>query len=45
MKCKCKKNLQEIRISRIVPLWKHYYWRSKHEAVQSMYAAMNVFFH
>jgi len=25
MKCKCKINLQEIRIKPIVQLWKHYY--------------------
>jgi len=30
MKCKCKKNLQEIRINPIFQLLKHYYRRSKH---------------
>jgi len=37
--------LQESRISPIVQLSKHYYRRSKHEACQSMFAAVNVFFH
>jgi len=37
--------LQESRINPIVQLPKHYYRRSKHEAGQSMCAAMNVFFH
>jgi len=45
MKCKCNKNLQKIRINPIVQLSKHCYWSSKHEACQSMCAAMNVFFH
>jgi len=45
MKCKYKKNVQEIRINPIVQLWKHYYRSSKHEAGRSMCAAMNVFFH
>jgi len=45
MKRKCKKKLQEIRINPIIQLSKHYYRRSKHEAGQSMCAAMNVFFH
>jgi len=44
MKCKCKKNLQEIRINPIVQLSKHYYRRNKQEACQSMCAAMNVFY-
>jgi len=35
-----QKILQEIRISPIVQLWKHYYRRSKHGAGQSMCAAM-----
>jgi len=43
MKCKCKKNLQEIKINPIVQLSKHYYQSSKHEAGQSMCAVMNVF--
>jgi len=45
MKRKCKKILQETRINPIVQLWKHYYWMSKHEAGQSMSAAMSVTFH
>jgi len=45
MKCKCKKKLQEIRISHIVQLWKLYYRSSKHEVGQSIRVAMNVFFH
>jgi len=45
MERKCKKNLHEIRIKPIVQLWKRYYQSSKHEAGQSMCAAMNVFFH
>jgi len=44
MKCKCKKHLQEIRTKPIVQLRKHYHRRNKHEAGQSMCAAMNVFF-
>jgi len=44
MKCKCKKTLQESRISLIVQLSKHYR-RSKPETGQSMCAAMNVYFH
>jgi len=44
-KCKCKKTLQESRISLIVQLSKHYYRRSKPETGQSMCAAMNVYFH
>jgi len=39
-----KKKLREGRINLIVQLLKHY-WRSKHEAGQSMCVAMNVFFH
>jgi len=39
------KNLQRIRINSIVQLSKNYCRRSKHEADQSMCAAMNVFFH
>jgi len=45
MKCKCKKKLQEIRINPIVQLSKHYHWRCNHETSQSMWAAMNIFFH
>jgi len=45
MECKCKKKLQESKINPIVQLWKHHYRRSKHEAGQSMCAAMNVFLH
>jgi len=40
-----QKNLQEIRTKPIVQLWKHYHQSSRHEAGQSMCAAMNVFFH
>jgi len=40
-----QKYLQEIRINSIVQLRKQYYQSSKHEAGQSMYAAMNVFLH
>jgi len=45
MKCKCRKNLQEIRTNPIVQLSQHYYRRSKHEAGRSMCAVMNVYFH
>jgi len=45
MKCKCKKNLWEIRINPIFQLSKHYYRRSKHEGCQRMCAAMNAVFH
>jgi len=37
--------LQEIRINPIVQLSKHHYRRSKHEAGESMCAAVNVFLH
>jgi len=37
--------LEEIRINPIIQLSKHHSRRSKHEAVESMCAAMNVFFH
>jgi len=36
--------MQAIRIIPIVQLWKQYYRRNKHEAGQSMCAALNVFF-
>jgi len=44
MKCKYKK-VQESRINPTVQLSKHYYRRSKHEASQSMWPTVNVFFH
>jgi len=37
--------LQEIRIIPIVQVWIHCYRRSKHDASQSICAAMNVYFH
>ena len=40
-----QENLQESRINPIVQLSKHYYRRSKYEAGESMWAAMNVFVH
>ena len=40
-----QENLQESRINPIVQLSKHYYRRSKHEAGESMWAAMNIFIH